>query len=269
MNIYEEIVEAIKNNKPYAVATIVKTIGCAPRSAGTKMIVYGDGSFSGTIGGSAVELLAIEDCKKAIISGQPALKLYSPETTCQDGCEKILEVFIEPGDLRPRLYLLGAGHVAQAVLPYACRLGFHTVVIDPRDVSSYKKLYEAADEMIHVKGFSDIKELDIVPNSFIIVCTYSHDTDGEAIEAIMDKNPAYIGMLGAKHKFVPIFKRLHDLGYSDEVLRNIHAPIGLDLGGETPDELGISIMAEIMKIRYDRTGMHLRDKKKIFDSIQF
>ncbi|MGI6020197.1 MAG: XdhC family protein [Lachnospiraceae bacterium] len=262
MDIYEEILKARRSGTPYSVATIVKTVGCTPRSAGTKMLVFGDGSCIGTIGGSQAEVQAVKDCLDAIRSGRPALKTYSPETLGQTDCQKTIEVFIEPGDTLPHLYLIGAGHVAQSVLPYAKKLGFYNIVIDTRDTSEYAEFLSDSDEIIKVDTFSQLETMDFAPRSFIIICTYSHATDGEATLAVMDKNAAYIGMLGAKHKFLPIFDNLKKHGYSEEVIKGIYAPIGLDIGGETPEEIGMSIMAEILAVKNGCSAAHLRDKKR-------
>lgn len=263
MSVYEEIVDALKNNKSFAVATIVATKGCTPRSPGTKMIVYGDGSTSGTVGGGEVEIRAKDDCLKAISTGETMLKNYSPDSLEDDkvSCLKDVTIFIEPGQQATCLYLIGGGHVAQSVLPYAKRLGFHCVVVDTRDLGEFKEYLKDADEVVKVQAFADFASFAVKEDSFILVCTYSHLTDMEALEAAIDKKCAYIGMLGAKHKIVPIFKYLLEKGYTKERLAQVYSPAGIDLGGETPDEVALSIVSEMQAVRYGKSMRHIRDKK--------
>ena len=263
MSIYEEIVQAEKENKVYAVATIVRTIGCSPRSAGTKMLVYDDGSTSGTVGGGTAERLVTEDALECMRSGKTLLKRYSPDGNKEADCEKIIEVFIEPGIVLPHLYFLGSGHVAQAVIPYAKKMGFYISVLDTQDTAPYAEFLEGADEIVKIDDFLELGELPIVRGGYFIVCTSSHGDDGKALEGVLklDCGPSYIGLLGAKHKFVPLYKRLLEAGYPEETLRSVYAPVGLDIGGENLDEIGLGIMAELLMVKYGRDGGSMRDKR--------
>ena len=266
MNIYESLMKAESEGRPYALATIVRTIGCTPRSAGTKMLVFPDGSIEGTVGGGIAEKLVIDDALDCIRSGEPVMKRYSPqvirEQDLEPDCVKTMDIFIEPANTASRLYLLGAGHVAQAVLPLAKQAGFYVTVIDTRDTAGFGDALADADEIVRIESFTDISEASPVPGSYFIVCTSSHATDGEALGAVMDLNAAYIGMLGAKHKFVPIFDGLREKGYTDEQLMQIYAPVGLDIGGESLSEIAISVVAEMMAVKYGRDGGFSRDKKR-------
>ena len=136
MSIYEKIVKAEKEGRSYALATIVNTVGCTPRSAGTKMLVFTDGSTEGTVGGGLAEQLVIKDALSCMRSGRPLLKRYSPKTIkeadMEPDCVKTMDIFIEPHASGAVLYLLGSGHVAQAVLPLAVKTGFYTIVADTR-----------------------------------------------------------------------------------------------------------------------------------------
>ena len=266
MSVYESLIKADKEGRRYALATIVRTVGCTPRSAGTKMLVYPDGSIEGTVGGGIAEKLVIEDALDCMRTGKPLLKRYSPqvirEQDLEPDCIKTMDIFIEPSASSDRLYLLGAGHVAQAVLPLAKQAGFAVTVLDTRDTKGFGDALAGADEVIQIESFSDISSAEPAPGSYFIVCTSSHATDGEALEAVMDLHAAYIGMLGAKHKFVPIFNHLREKGYTDEQLMEIYAPIGLDVGGESLNEIAISVVAEMMAVKYGRDGGFARDKKR-------
>jgi len=263
MEFYEQVLKAKKDNKIYAVATVVKTEGNTPRSAGAKMLVMADGTTHGTVGGGIVEKQAIADCMNAIRSGQTMLRTYSaisPEIV-EKGmvCGNHMTIFIEPGERQPYLYLCGCGHVAQAVLPLAKSMGYYVVAIDARDISGYEAVLKPADELHILDSFDKIGDLDFVPGAAFIACSFSHKTDGDILNVILSREPSYVGMLGGKPKIRALFAKLKENGYSEEVLKRIHAPIGLDIGGEKPAEIAVSIMAEILAARNGGSCRPMRD----------
>lgn len=257
MEFYQQVLKAKKENKLYAIASVVQTEGNTPRKAGAKMLVFADGSSFDSVGGGIVEKQAIADCLVAMKTGKTMLKTYSavsPEVA-EKGmvCGNNMTVFIEPGEQLPYLYLCGCGHVAQAVLPLAKSMGYYVVAIDARDISGYEEALAPADELHILESFDQMGQLDFVPGSSFIACSFSHKTDGDILNVILSKEPAYVGMLGGKHKIRALFTKLKENGYSEEVLKQIHAPIGLDIGGERPAEIAVSIMAEIQAARYGGT----------------
>ena len=263
MEFYQQVLKAKKENKVYAIATVVKTEGDTPRKAGAKMLVLADGSGYGTVGGGIVEKQTIADCLAVMKSGQTLLKTYSAVSreTADKGmvCGNNMTVFIEPGERLPYLYLCGCGHVAQAVLPLAKSLGYYVVAIDARDISGYEEALAPADELHILERFDRIGELDFVPGSAFIACSFSHKTDGDILNVILSKEPSYVGMLGGKPKIRALFAQLKENGYSEEQLKQIHAPIGLDIGGGKPAEIAVSIMAEILASRYGGSCRPMRD----------
>lgn len=263
MEFYQKVLKAKKENKVYAVASVVQTEGNTPRKPGAKMLVLADGTTHGTIGGGIVEKQAIADCMIAIRSGQTMLKTYSaisPEIV-EKGmvCGNNMTIFIEPGERLPYLYLCGCGHVAQAVLPLAKSMGYYVVAIDARDISGYEEALAPADELHILESFDKIGDLEFVPGSAFIACSFSHKTDGDILNVILSKEPSYVGMLGGKPKIRALFTKLRENGYSEEVLKQIHAPIGLDIGGEKPAEIAVSIMAEILAARNGGSCRPMRD----------
>lgn len=263
MEIYEQILKAKKENKVYAVATVVKTEGNTPRKPGARMIVYGDGSIDGSVGGGVVEKQASADCLLAMKTGETMLRTYSAtsQEIVERGmvCGNNMTIFIEPGERLPYLYLCGCGHVAQAVLPLAKNLGYYVVAIDARDISGYEEVLKPADELHILESFDQIGNLDFVPGSAFIVCSFSHKTDGDILNVILSKEPSYVGMLGGKPKIRALFTKLKENGHSEETLRRVHAPIGLDIGGEKPAEIAVSIMAEVLASRYGGTCRPMRE----------
>ena len=263
MEFYQQILKAKKENKVYAVASVVQTEGNTPRKAGAKMLVFSDGSLYGSVGGGVVEKQAIADCLDAMRSGKTLLKTYSavsPEVAVKGMvCGNNMTIFIEPGELLPYLYLCGCGHVAQAVLPLAKAMGYYVVAIDARDITGYGDALKAADELHILKSFDEIGQLTFVPGSSFIVCSFSHKTDGDILNVVLNQQPVYVGMLGGKPKIKALFSKLKETGYSEEALMQIHAPIGLDIGGETPAEIAVSIMAEVLAARKGGTCRPMRE----------
>lgn len=263
MEFYEQILKARKENKIYAVAVVVQTEGNTPRKPGAKMIVFPDGSIFGSVGGGIVEKQAIADCQAAMKSGKTLLKTYSAfsQEVVDKGmvCGNNMTIFIEPGEQLPYLYLCGCGHVAQAVLPLAKAMGYYVVAIDARDISGYEDALKAADELHILESFDQIGQLDFVPGAAYIACSFSHKTDGDILNVVLSKQPVYVGMLGGRPKIKALFTKLQENGYSEEVLKRVHAPIGQDIGGETPTEIAVSIMAEILAARKGGSCQPMRD----------
>ena len=263
MDFYSHVLNAKKDNKVYAIASVVQTEGNTPRKPGAKMLVYADGTIHGSVGGGIVEKKTVADCMEAMRTGNTMLKTYSAisQEVVEKGmvCGNNMTIFIEPGERLPYLYLCGCGHVAQAVLPLAKAMGYYVVAVDARDVSAFADALKPADELRILERFEDMAKMDFVPGSAFIVCSFSHKTDGDILNVILDKEPAYVGMLGGKPKIRGLFTRLKENGYSEETLMRIHAPIGLDIGGEKPAEIAVSIMAEIMASRNGGSCRPMRD----------
>lgn len=263
MEFYQQVLNAKRENKVYAVATVVQTEGNTPRKPGAKMLVFADGSIQGSVGGGIVEKQAAADCRIAMKSGETMLKTYSatsPEMVERGMvCGNNMTIFIEPGQRLPYLYLCGCGHVAQAVLPLAKAMGYYVVAIDARDISGYEEVLGPADELHILESFDKIGQIGFVPGAAYIVCSFSHKTDGDILNTILSKEPSYVGMLGGKPKIRALFMKLKENGYSEEQLKQIHAPIGLDIGGETPAEIAVSIMAEVQAAKYGGSCRSMRD----------
>lgn len=263
MDFYSHVLNAKKDNKVYAIASVVQTEGNTPRKPGAKMLVYADGTIHGSVGGGIVEKKTVADCMEAMRTGNTMLKTYSAisQEVVEKGmvCGNNMTIFIEPGERLPYLYLCGCGHVAQAVLPLAKAMGYYVVAIDARDVSGFADALKPADELHILESFDQIGQLDFVPGSAFIVCSFSHKTDGDILNVVLGKEPGYVGMLGGKPKIRALFTKLKENGYSEETLKQVHAPIGLDIGGEKPAEIAVSVMAEILASRNGGSCRPMRD----------
>lgn len=251
MKLLQAQMRAYEENIPYAMVTIVSASG-STRSKG-KMLVYESGDVLGSVGGGAIEQLAIRDAKAAIASGEGGLRAYELDNqAAKDGviCSGSMQVLIEPYGVRPTLVLCGAGHVNMAVMPVAKNLGFRIILVDNRPESLIANAIAMADQFVPVTNFEEgIKVLDVAPGAYYVLAGPNHASDGSALAGVLTKNGKYVGMIGGAPKIKSIFSKLKDRGYTQEQLDAVHTPIGLDISNERPEEIAISIMAEILMVK--------------------
>ncbi|MBN4050774.1 MAG: hypothetical protein COA82_06810 [Alkaliphilus sp.] len=264
MSIYSEIAKLEKENKTFAIATIISTKGSTPRTS-AKMIVKSDSSIIGTIGGGIVESYVIEHALEAINANGSRVIEYKLNKEAKDGihmdCGGDMAFFIEVVPSSVEIVIIGAGHVGNAVYKQACLLNYNTVMVDNSKTLVDEKRFPKArsiyiDEDIQVA----INGVKINSNTCIVIVT--RDCDEEALEAVIDSEAGYIGMIGSAKKVAKIMSRMRNKGEIEERINFINAPIGLDIGAETPEEIALSIMAEIMKVKSDKTGLVLKEIKK-------
>ncbi|MEW5719555.1 MAG: XdhC/CoxI family protein [Chloroflexota bacterium] len=250
--IAEALIDALQNNKPAALATVVKTRGATPRDAGAKMIVYPDGAIVGSVGGGEMERRVIAEARAALADSKPRhLDLVThPESRADPStCGGAMEIFVEPLLTTPTLVIVGAGHIGAAVAQLARTLGFRIVVLDDRPEFVTPENFPHADERIAGDLRLEIERLEITPRTYIVFVTRNHALDADLLGAVVDKPAAYIGMLGSKRRVLAVQNALKQPGVSEAALAHIHAPIGLPINAETPAEIAISILAEIIQVK--------------------
>ena len=253
MNIYQKLAEIEAGGVSAALATVVRARGSVPRHAGTKMIIYADGSFEGTIGGGKLEDEVIQAAQAAITSGEPQLLNYNfqdPEQGDVGVCGGEMEVFVEP--LRPAktLVIVGAGHVGQAVAHLGHWLGFHVVVSDDREGFAVPESVPSADEYFTCEMKELPAQVAIGPQTYIVLTTRGVTIDTEGLPALLETQAGYIGVIGSRRRWETTSKELQEQGLDASLLTRVHSPTGLELNAETPEEIAVSILAEII--------MHLR-----------
>lgn len=250
MDLYEELLRLKKEGRSSALATIVQCAGSAPQKTGSKMLIRDDGSIVGTLGGGCLEAEVVQAALMAIRNEQ-AVTLPFDLTEKQGGlvCGGKLSIFIEPVIPDPALIILGAGHVGKALAKAAQFSGFHVVVCDDRsEYANSENLPDAHD--IVVNEFPDMFSRMIVPdNAYIVVATRGHNHDLDAIIASLRTPARYIGLLGSRRKKALLFRALEDAGFSEDQISRVHIPIGLPINSVTPEEIAISIMAQIIQKR--------------------
>jgi xanthine dehydrogenase accessory factor len=264
--IYEAIAEAIRRRETVAVATIVQTRGSTPRQVGTKMLIRRDGTSMGTVGGGALEVAIVEAGQEALSEGKPRLVHYGLRADQHEQdlgvCGGDLDVFIDVVAPQLTLLLIGAGHVAVPLAKLAHLLGFRTVVFDDRAEYANQERFPQADEVLVEEFEAGLRALDITSSTWIVIATRSHESDAAALRVIIGSPAAYIGLLGSRRKVSLIFKALREDGVGEEQLARVYAPVGLDLGAETPEEIALSIVAEMIMVRQGGKGQPLSARSK-------
>jgi xanthine dehydrogenase accessory factor len=253
MDIYEQIVELRRQGRRGAVATIVNVRGSIPSFQTAKMLVRDDGSIVGTIGGGCVEADVWQAAREVMESEKPrTLKFDLNQDPRYDTglvCGGTLEVFVEPVLPPALLYIFGAGHVALNVCRTAAAAGFDVIVTDDRSSYATKERFPAARE-VHAFEFDEaMQKLDPNESSFIVIVTRGHRDDMRILRWAVQTRARYIGMIGSKRKVIEIFKALQAEGLPAHLFDRVHAPIGIDIGAVTPEEIAVAITAELIALR--------------------
>lgn len=249
LELYEEMVRLTWKGEPYALATVVAHDGSSPRKSGAKMLVRADGSSMGTVGGGRVEKDAIDTSLIALSKGEPQSLRFVLTEENGFACGGSMTVFIEPHGRRPLLVLFGAGHVGRAVSRLAHDCGFRVVVVDERpDCANHERLPAAVE--VHcctVRAAFDLLSLD--RDSSVVIATPGHLHDFEAVRGCLSTEAGFIGLLGSRKKRETLIKTLAEEGYSDDQRNRIVTPVGLDIGAQTPEEIAVSIVAQLIKLK--------------------
>ena len=258
MDIYEQIVELRRAGRRGAVATIVNVRGSIPSFKTAKMLVRDDGSIVGTIGGGCVEADVWQAAREVMESEKPRTLTFDlnqdPKYDTGLVCGGTLEVFIEPVLPPALLYVFGAGHVALSLCETAASAGFEVIVSDDRSSYATKERFPAARE-VHALDFDEaMQKLDPDESSYIVIVTRGHRDDMRILRWAVQTRARYVGMIGSKRKVIQIFKTLEEEGVPAQLFERVHAPVGLDIGAITPEEIAVAITAELIAIRRHATG---------------
>jgi xanthine dehydrogenase accessory factor len=259
--IYSEIQTSFKRGERIAIATVVKTAGAAPCGVGSKMLVRADGATSGSFAGPKTDGKVTQEALQAIRDGHSYLThihLDADQGEAVGSCGATLEVFFEVLRPEPRLIIAGAGYVAQALARLASALDFRIVVVDDRRDLADPIVFDDKVQLTFGDIPQTIHELEPDESSWIVIVTRGHHLDKDALKAALETNATYIGMIGSPSKVKRIYKDLLKEGITHQRLEQVHAPIGLDLGAETPDEIALSIAAEMVMIRKRASGASLK-----------
>jgi len=258
MDIYEQIVELQRQGRRGAIATIVNVRGSIPSFKTAKMLVRDDGSIVGTIGGGCVEAEVWQSAREVMESEKPRTLKFDlnqdPKYDTGLVCGGTLEIFIEPILPPALLYIFGAGHVALNVCKTAASSGFDVIVTDDRSSYATKERFPAAREVRALDFNEATQKLDPNESAYIVIVTRGHRDDMRLLRWAVQTRARYIGMIGSKSKVIGIYKTLLAEGLPPYLFDRVHAPIGLDIGAVTPEEIAVAITAELIAIRRQTTA---------------
>jgi xanthine dehydrogenase accessory factor len=253
MDIYEEIVQLRREGRRGAVATIVNVRGSIPSFRTAKMLVRDDGSIVGTIGGGCVEADVWQAAREVMESEKPRSVSFNlnqnPKYDTGLVCGGMLEVFIEPILPPALLYIFGAGHVAINLCKTAADAGFEPIVTDDRTSYATKERFPNAREVLALDFDEAIQRLDPNETSYIVIVTRGHRDDMRILRWAVQTRARYVGMIGSRRKVIEIYKVLQNEGLDAHLFERVHAPIGINIGAVTPEEIAIAITAELIAIR--------------------
>ena len=262
MNIYKEAAALEDQNRAFAIAMITEAKGSTPRSK-ARMLIRDDGTTEGTIGGGAAELFVIKQSLEAIKEGKSRSCDYGLREDLGGAmiCGGALKFYIDVQTPGSALLLIGAGHVNQAVARLASRTGFSITVADDRDNLLKEELFPSNSNLIYGKTLEEaVEQVNINEHTFILVATGSEDKAG--LRCALKHQVPYLGMLGSKRKVASLKKDLKEEGYSQDELDRVISPSGLDIGAETPDEIAVSLISQMMVVRSNSSGKSLYDKSR-------
>ncbi len=247
MDILEKVVNAKKSGTPLVLLSVIDVKGSSPREIGAKMILWQNGTTDGTIGGGAIEKAALEEARGVFETGE-AKVCHFDLSELKMQCGGRMSVFMEPILPGPQLIIFGAGHIGLALSKIAEMLNFSVTIIDDRPEFATTERFPAAQSVI-CKNYTDSFAGLNFHQAYIVIVTYKHVHDQDILEECVKHPFAYLGMIGSKTKVAKSFNIIREKGISEEIIGNIHSPIGLDIGANTPEEIAVAIAAEMIAIR--------------------
>ena len=256
IDIIKRLAELKAVAKPVSLCVVTKTSGAVPRHAGTKMLVFPDGTSEGTVGGGGVESAALKAALESLKDGKPRTVTYSlkAESDISLGvCGGDMEVYIEPQLPADTLLILGAGHVGRALAQAAKLLSFQIIVVDEREGLLDPVVFQGC-QLVHAE-MADVPEIvEIGARTFIVDVSHGSDVDVEGLPSILKSEAGYIGVIGSKKRWATTLEGLRAKGVSEDLIAKAKSPIGLAIKAETPEEIAISILAEVIEKKNSKSA---------------
>lgn len=255
--VLKKTLELIENGTELALVTITDSKGSTPRNKGAQMVVLTDGSIIGTIGGGAIENRLIQLALEAIEKGE-SQNLHLPLS--KEGIEMVcggeVDVFIQVFKAKPKLIIVGGGHVSLALYKIASLLSFDIIIFEDRKEFLDNERFPLAKELIFGDIKDNLRQYPIDNNTYIVIATRGHKYDEIALETVIDSDAKYIGVMGSDKKVITLFKNLKEKGINEESISKIYAPIGIDVSDNSPEEIAVSIISEILAVKNNKIVKH-------------
>jgi xanthine dehydrogenase accessory factor len=253
MDIYDEIVRLRKLGQKCALATIVNVKGSIPSYESAKLLVREDGSMMGTVGGGCVEAEVWNAAREVLDTEKPKNLSFSlgQDAAYDEGliCGGQLSIFVEPVIPQPQAFIFGGGHVSKSISKVATIAGFSTIIVDNREAFANKQRFPEA-EATYAEEYEDVfQKLSITSSSYLIIVTRGHRDDMRVLRWAISTPARYISMIGSKRKTISVIHELEREGFPRDAFERIFAPMGLDIGAESPEEIAVSVVAEMIAMR--------------------
>ncbi len=253
MDVFEELVRLRRQGQRCALATIVEAHGSIPSYESAKLLVKEDGTIVGTVGGGCIEAEVLTTAREVLHTGRPRRLSFdlSHEIAYDRGlvCGGQLEIFVEPVNPLPRVYIFGAGHISKSLSKIAALAGFATVVVDDRESFARRDRFPEAEEVLAGEYEGVCEKLAVGEGSFIVIVTRGHRDDLRVLRWAARTPARYVAMIGSRRKVAGLARQLEEEGVPREALERIHAPMGLDIGAVTPEEIAVATVAEMIAVR--------------------
>lgn len=265
ITLLEKVTEQVRKNKKVSLVTVTKVQGVTPAKVGLNMAVFEDKTTIGTVGGGDMEFKVTNKAMDYIKEGKSSSFEYkSDEKQKKAGIigEVKVEVFIKTYTPKPKLIIVGGGHVGTEIYKLATAQDFYTLVLDSREEYCSKKKFEYAHELHLGNVEKKLKDYDIDENCYIVACGHTHIQDEIVVKTCIDRGAKYIGMLGSTKKIKTIKENLIKQGISSESLEKVYMPIGINIGGDTAKEIAYGILGEIIAVKNNANIEHMRDIKR-------
>jgi len=249
LQLYEEMVRLSRQGDSFALATVTENSGSSPRKAGAKMLVRADGTTLGSVGGGRVEMETTLAARQALEDGNPRSLPFVLNEEHGYACGGGMTVYVEPCRKAPRLVMFGAGHVGRAVAALGKKCGFRVTVVDDRPECTGRDTLHFVDEIICCPLEDAFGRLQLIRENFVIIATPGHGHDFAVVRGALATEAAFIGLLGSRRKLETLQRTLEEEGFPPEQRKRVVTPVGLEIGAETPEEIAVSIVGQLVRER--------------------
>ena len=262
-DVVQALLELLTNRQRGALATVVRTSGSTPQQAGARLLLREDGSTLGTVGGGAIERVVLDTLHSVLARPESALLIRDLGHDLGMCCGGKMEIFVEPIAPPPRLWLLGAGHVAKPTAALARSVGFDVVVVDEREELNTAERFPEC-QLVIADPSEQLQKAVLTDSDWVVIMTHDHRLDEAALQVALTQNAQYVGLVGSKRKALRLtLQASAKLQASSEPsrelpLERVYAPVGLDIGAISPEEIAVSIVAELIALRHGEKAAHLR-----------
>lgn len=256
-DILQAQLELLQSRQRGALATVVRVSGSTPQQVGARLLLREDGTTLGTVGGGAIENVVMEALTRALERGEPELLTRDLSHDLGMCCGGRMEIFVEPLVPAPRLWLLGAGHVSRPTAVLARSVGFEVAVVDEREELNTAERFPGC-ELVLGDPSDVLRRTALGKSDWVLIVTHDHQLDERALESASGNQARYIGLVGSRRKVFRLVERVLAKRQGDVPVERVFAPVGLDIGAVSPEEIAVSIVAELIALRHGRPAAHLR-----------